>query len=119
MKKKVLYITDDLSEWGKEQCLRYMEDDYNLTICDTPMWRDLDFTLYDAIVMDYGFMGEDIYHWKRMAQSGAMLGWCGAMANRYNEDAKRLFPKLKFLHNLPWAPLNDLGWLVDYMFEKN
>ena len=64
-------------------------------------------------------MGDDEYHWKRMAQSGAKLAWCGAMSERYNSDAKRLFPKLKFLHDLPWAPLGDFGWLLDHIFDND
>lgn len=115
---RILYITDDLSDFSKERWLKAMGDDYSLTIIDVPEWRNEDFTKYDAIVMDYGFMGDDVYHWRRIAQSGAKLGWCGAMAQRYNTDAQRLFPKLKFLHNLPSAELGDFGWLIDHMFEK-
>jgi hypothetical protein len=115
----VLYITDDLADSQKDHIHKYMDGDYGLTIVDDDNWKKMNYLLYDIIIMDYGMLGDEENLLRKMKQSGAKLGWCGAMSERYNEDAKRHFPKLRFLHDLPYAPIRDFGWFVDHIVEIN
>ncbi|RKZ24630.1 hypothetical protein DRQ26_07180 [bacterium] len=118
--KKVLFITDDLKEIGfgiKDRIHEYTKPDYQVTFVEKlEDVHHLDFANYDCIIMDYGFIGDLSDAEFRAMNASAKLGWCGALSERYNHDAKNSFPKLKFLHNLPSADISDFGWLLDYIY---
>jgi len=75
-------------------------------------WHNLKVAKYDAILVDYGFVGGDdeekaIEVLQDIAIKKIPLAWCGAMAGRYREDVKKLFPKLRFLHDLPFCGIGS------------
>lgn len=69
-------------------------------------FKNINIDKYHAILIDYGLIGgeeeEDaIELLKNASVKNIPLAWVGKFYNLYNSDAKKLFPKLKFLHNLP------------------
>ena len=38
---------------------------------------------------------------EKMKDNFGCVIWCGGLNGRYNDDAKKMFPKRKYMHNLP------------------
>ena len=85
---------------------------------------------YDAVFIDYGFIDNchtatdwnlDIikeYHKKNIP-----LVWCGGLGeyNRYNNDARSMFPKKKYVHNLPSCGIGfqEILLVLQELFEND
>lgn len=72
---------------------------------------------YDVILIDYGIIGDkekNIEFLESFWLKGILLAWVGGLggSNRYNEDAKVMFPKQTFLHNLPSSNTGHEGILL-------
>jgi hypothetical protein len=116
IRPKILYITDDLYSDGSRLVEHYARW-YDITIISKKeMLTSVAFSDYDATVIDYGMIGDDGPLLQRIYQSGSKMVWCGGMPGHYNADARKVHPRLKFLHNLPWCQMSDLGWMLGTMF---
>lgn len=83
---------------------------------------------YDCILIDYGLLDsqrrlkENINFLEKQFKNKIPMAYVGGLGgcNRYNEDAKFLFPKQKFLHNLLESDIfsNDIKRLLYRIFEK-
>lgn len=117
MKPKILFMTDDFQDEFLED-IKEQNHMYEITFIKRIInMYDYPFSNYDAVVMDYGLMGEDTYLFQKIYQSGVKMAWCGALSGRYNGDARRMFPKLRFLHHLLSADIDEIPWLFDTLFE--
>lgn len=113
---KILYITDDLYPDGSWLVEHYAPWYEIIIIPKKEMLTSITFADYDATVIDYGMIGDDGPLLQRIYQSGSKMVWCGGMPGYYNADARKVHPRMKFLHNLPWCEMSDLGWMLGTMF---
>lgn len=114
--KNILLISDDFKENDIAAFKKVVEPGnyyyereanifrFNIDILST--FRNINIDKYHAILIDYGFIGGDeeedaIELLKNARVNNIPLAWVGKFYNLYNSDAKKVFPKLKFLHNLP------------------
>lgn len=139
--KKILFISDDFEgfvDYGKitaEQHLRdkigqgeYYSFDNNYLKFDVDLAEEFSkvkIKKYDAVLVDYGLIGNK--HTKKAIEklmdlhnTGAKLAWCGALSDGYSKDARYVFPKRKFLHDLPACSIcdDDILWLLYSLFPK-
>ena len=118
--KKVLFISDDFDSMIMDRFLitkKFVEPG-NIYYSKESNWLKFKIDLiksfqdikkkkikdYDCILIDYGLLGdkkENIKIITDIHNKQIPIGWCGGLSARYNDDAKDMFPKLKFLHNLP------------------
>lgn len=140
--KKILFISDDFEgfvDYGKitaEQHLRdkishgeYYSFDNNYLKFDVDLaekFSEVTIKKYDAVLVDYGLIGNKhtenaIEILMDLHNTGAKLAWCGAMSECYSKDARKIFPKRKFLHNLPACSIcgDDILWLLYCLFPKD
>lgn len=111
--KNVLIISDDFEDNPIALAIEdgnyysHKEDNiykFNVILVEsfnTPIYKK-----YDAVLVDYGFIGENgqekmaIKKLQEVTRKKIPLAWVGGLPGHYNEDCKKIFPKLKFLHNL-------------------
>ncbi len=130
--KNVLIISDDF-EYGLDNRLKNgdfyscKEDNiykFNAILVesfDTPIYKK-----YDAVLVDYGFItdsGEEKLAIKKLQEivcKKIPLAWVGGLAGHYDADCKKIFPKLKFLHNLPssFTGRDDIMYLLYNLIKK-
>lgn len=112
----VLIFSDDLTGYGHRHIRK---DNPNFTIdfiTRRSEIEDVQLSMYDAILIDYGLLGDDVYLVRRFIKSRKQLAWYGALAHRCNGDAKKIFPNEEYIHSLLCADLSELGWLLEEMF---
>lgn len=99
--KRVLLYTDDFGARQQE----YMKDHFPeieiVFIEDSQVMYKEGLSQYDAILLDYGMMGDDNFLARKLVKSRTLLAWYGAMACRSNEDAKKSFPDVLDFQCLP------------------
>jgi hypothetical protein len=44
---------------------------------------------------------------KKMTENFGCVIWCGGLNGHYNDDIKRLFPKEKYMHDLPECSISS------------
>ncbi len=114
--KKILFITDDFDKisWQSKKKLCepgniYYNEKTNylkFKFDKIDSFENLDKRKkYDAILIDYGLIGdkkENIEILQLLYSKEIPLAWVGGLGGslHYNKDAKLMFPKQKFLHNL-------------------
>ena len=74
---------------------------------------------YDAILIDYGMMGNfknsvDIL--RKYYFAGIPMFWCGGLSSKYEDDCKKVFPDIKFLHQIKSIELQDPATSLDRYF---
>lgn len=115
MNKRILFWTDDFSKlhWKiKRKAIekRYEEGDNDFKCDIVANLKFLDKRKkYDAILIDYGLIEDkepNISFLQECYSKNIKLAYVGAMGGSYSKDAKRLFPKLRFLHDLPMTYQN-------------
>lgn len=95
---------------------------FNIDIINS--FKNIDVTKYHIILVDYGLIGDEeenaIELLKKASVKKIPLAWVGKFYNLYNNDAKKVFPKLKFLHNLP-SSSTETGDVLKllYLLSKN
>lgn len=114
--KNILLISDNFKEKDAENFKKIVEPGeaysdkkaniftFNIDILSS--FKNINVNKYSAILVDYGIIGGDeeeeaIGLLKNASIKNIPLAWVGKFYNLYNSDAKKMFPKLKFLHNLP------------------
>jgi len=57
---------------------------------------------------------------EKMTENFGCVIWCGGLNGRYNEDAKKLFPDRKYLHNLPECSINPTNaqGILDILYNN-
>ncbi|MEN6620639.1 MAG: hypothetical protein ABFD50_03680 [Smithella sp.] len=115
-KKCILLISDDFTDKDAENFKKkiepgeyYSREEANIfkfSVDIINSFKNIDIDKYQAILVDYGVIGGDeeedaIELLKNASVKNIPLAWVGKFYNLYNYDAKKVFPKLKFLHNLP------------------
>jgi hypothetical protein len=128
--KKILFITDDLSTWGHKQYTDHLdffnkesgEDRLGLKFDIIASFEDFKTCNgYDLVMIDYGLVGNSenaITILQKIYNTGIKMAWVGGLggSNHYNEDARKLYPRQKFLHNLPSAPIG-IDDVLDMIYE--
>lgn len=132
--KQILFITDDFSQTDFEfkcSCCEHGIYFYNAE----NNWLKFKFEMadsfarfvsfdYDAILIDYGLLGDDANSIDKLFKAHEKhipLAWVGGLGGWYNTDVKRMFPKLKFLHNLPETGVSsdDILYLLYGIFKND
>lgn len=129
--KRILIISDDfhypdLLHKGIEPGNIYYNDDQNwlrfkITLKET--FKATKPKNFDAILIDYGFIGSKSAAIDLLQEAHSQdvpLAWVGGLPEHYNRDAQETFPKLKFIHNLPFSSIfnEDILFLLYAMFEE-
>lgn len=116
-KPKVLFITDDLTDRYGEQIARNYAEWWEITVVEKLSELDnYSYADYAVTMIDYGFIHDENLL-RKIHASGTKMAWVGGLPEHYAADAKRMYPRCKFLHNLPCANLSDIGWLLETMLE--
>ena len=116
---KVLMLTDDFSDDGIKTFIHEDNLEYDITVYTTrEELNEKSFNGFDAILIDYGLLGDDKYLVKKLLKTKSVLAWYGALADRCNKDAKKVFPDEEYLHSLISANLSELCWLLDEIRDK-
>ena len=116
--KNILIVSDDFlyPKLTKKSCEPgdiYYNDDKNwlrFKIDIKKTFKVPRISKYDAILVDYGFIGrkeEAIELLQDAYTKGIPLAWVGGVPPRYNKDAQIVFPRMKFIHNLPTSSIDD------------
>lgn len=128
--KNILIISDDfyypdLAKKGCEPGDIYYDDTKNwlrfkLDIKKT--FKISKISMYDGILIDYGFIGrkeEAIELLQEAKTRNIQLAWIGGLPEHYNKDAQAMFPRLRFIHNLPVSGIcnEDILFLLYGMFS--
>ena len=116
-KLNVLFITDDFDDLLLDILRSNIDNKMNLSkIREFKFIKNMDYVL-----VDYGLISNDekqaIKVLRQYYNNDIKLIWCGGLHGRYNEDAKKLFPRLKFLHNLPECSLDDFYYTITRIEE--
>ena len=146
LSKKLLFWTDDFDKYAWEFRKKKIEkgnyyydknSNYLKFECDIiPHIRYLDNRKrYDAVLIDYGLLDTiksgdgdseksvkelNIEFLQDCFTRGIKLAFVGGLCGKYCEDAKRVFPKLRFLHNIPESSTRteEILYLLYNLFEK-
>lgn len=117
IKKKILLISDDFDE-DSFATFKKLVDEGNYFYAEESNYLSFDvkhiqsfehiknnaLKEYGAYLIDYGLVGNDknnVELIRKMTDDFGIVIWCGGLNGRYNEEAKRLFPNRKYLHDLP------------------
>ena len=127
--KNVLFITDDIRESLKDNIKEkfkqgnyYYDEELNKYSFDVIIQESFSDNIdkkWDVILIDFGLLDDNkklisnIEILKLFYRKKIPMIWCGGLSNRYNGEAKLLFPKLKFLHDIPSVGLDN----DDIMYE--
>ncbi|HED05815.1 MAG TPA: hypothetical protein ENI61_03930 [Ignavibacteria bacterium] len=83
--------------------------------------------MFDAVFIDYGFIDNCFNTFQyclnkieMFYKNNIIIVWCGGLPKKYNDDAKQLFPKLKYLHNLIScrSSYDEVIFTLDKIFKK-
>jgi hypothetical protein len=130
--KNILFISDDfnssIKEYDNFKPLKELVEDNNYNLFLANRFDKINNKIkYDAVFIDYGFIDNCFntleYCLKKIEdfhKTGVKLVWCGGLPTKYNNDAKITFPKLKYLHNLPFCSTayDDVIFTLDKIFER-
>ena len=124
--KKVLLWSDDFvkSDLETTNILLLRWSNFELDYVESPIGLDL--SQYVVVLIDYGLIGGKTYSpylrmramspnaekyekimkdniriIKEIVEKKIPIAWCGGLPDRYDKDAKYMFPQSKFLHGLP------------------
>ena len=120
--KKILIISDDYqNDFFKQSTLKKINsgkyfagngfhnglgNKYKFKTELVESFKNIKITKYDAIIVDYGLIGGDeediaIELLRNCNAKNILLIITCALCLRYREDVKKVFPKFKFIHDLP------------------
>ena len=131
--KNILIISDGFlqSELTQKRCrggnIYYAKDSnwlrFNIDIRRTFKIPVSKLRKYDAILIDYGFIGrkkEAIELLQEAKTKNIQLAWVGGLSDHYNKDAQIMFPRMKFMHNLPTSNIDseEILFLLYGMFRR-
>ena len=112
----ILIYIDDIDSNTQEFTKRRYQDFEITFVEDSQIMYKTVLSNFDAILIDYGRLGDDTYLMRKLVKCRKPLAWYSALSGRCNDDAKRHFPDIIDFHGLPHADLNELGWLLNEMF---
>jgi len=131
IEKNVLLISDDFGdrhfETVKSMFKRRNGEDvkFNLFLAET--FRKIPKNIkIDIVLVDYGFIDNcfnkieyclgvlDKFYLEEIP-----LMWCGGLYDNYNDDAKGMFPRKRYLHNLPSTSTSatDMFYALERFFK--
>ena len=118
-KKQILIYSDDFNEFGQKH-IQTSNSNYCIKFISnrTKLWKEK-LNNYDAILIDYGILGDDRHLIRKLAKCLCQLAWYGALADMVNQDAKKMYPEEIRFHSLPSANINEIEWLLDEVLFKD
>lgn len=134
--KKILFVTDDFGNHAWK-IRKELTEPGNVYYGRKSNWLKFKFDKvksfdkidhrkkYDAVLIDYGLIGDkkdNITFLQKLYAKDIPLAWVGGLGGcgRYNEDAKKMFPRHRFIHNLPSSTTGheDMLFLLYDIFNK-
>ncbi len=126
--KKILFFTDDFDQEMLDMSCSdgdfFYNDESNwcrFKIEKITSFKEVDRRKkYDVVLIDFGLLGnrekqgeeENIEGLRYFHNKGIPLAYVGGLPERSNAEARRFFPRIKFLHNLPCSSLSDMEFML-------
>ena len=119
--KNILFISDNYNR----ETFYSASEDFKLFLAET--FREIPKVDIHAVFIDYGFIDNcyDKLEYNlgvidKFYRKGIPLVWCGGLPTRYNNDAKIVFPDIKYLHDLPSCEIrqSDVFFMLTKLFSN-